>query len=58
VWANCQEFFTIQRLERTVTAELKMDNKPSVFFQVEPFLLLKFTTGLQSSVHVIKELLW
>jgi len=57
VWANCQEFFKIQRLERTVTAELKMD-KPSVFSQVEPFLLLKFTTGLQSSVHVIKELLW
>lgn len=33
-------------------------DKPSVFPQVEPFLLLKFTTGLKSSVHVIKELLW
>jgi hypothetical protein len=33
-------------------------DKPSVCTHVEPLLLLKFTTGLQSSVHVIKELLW
>lgn len=52
-----QDLFTINHLEHTVTAVLKMD-KPSVFPHVEPFLLLKFMTVLQSSVHVIKEMLW